>query len=146
MVGRRRPLSIAAAAAAAAALSVSLGIGSQTGATAGGGHHPSHPAKPTKVVIIVVDSLSKEIVDKYRMKNVKALMKDGVDTPRGYLGHTGSVTVVTHNVITSGQLPKHMGWTDEGYRDVAGILGDPEPTNPDQLYICLLYTSDAADE
>ena len=38
-------------------------------------------------------------------------MADGVDTPRGYLGHTGSVTVVTHNVITSGQLPKHMGWT-----------------------------------
>ena len=28
-----------------------------------------------------------------------------------------------------------MGWTDEGYRDVAGILGDPEPANPDQLYI-----------
>ena len=69
------------------------------------------------------------------MKNVQKLMKDGVDTPRSYLGHTGSVTVVTHNVITSGQLPKHMGWTDEGYRDVAGILGDPEPTNPDQLYI-----------
>ena len=43
--------------------------------------------------------------------------------------------MVTHNVITSGQLPKHMGWTDEGYRDVAGLLGDPEPTNPDQLYI-----------
>ena len=62
-------------------------------------------------------------------------MKDGVDTPRGYLGHTGSVTVVTHNVITSGQLPKHMGWTDEGYRDVDGLLGDPEPANPDQLYI-----------
>ena len=52
-------------------------------------------------------------------------MKQGVDTPRGYLGHTGSVTVVTHNVITSGQLPKHMGWTDEGYRDVAGVHGDP---------------------
>ena len=34
--------------------------------------------------------------------------------PRGYLGHTGSVTVVTHNVITSGQLPKHMGWTERG--------------------------------
>ena len=93
-------------------------------------------------MIIVVDSLSKEIVDKYRMKNVKKLMKDGVDTPRGYLGHTGSVTVVTHNVITSGQLPKHMGWTDEGYRDVAGILGDPEPTNPDQLYITSNATTD----
>jgi predicted AlkP superfamily pyrophosphatase or phosphodiesterase len=94
-----------------------------------------HPPKPTKVVIIVVDALSKEIVDKYHMKNVEKLMKQGVDTPHGYLGHTGSVTVVTHNVITSGQLPKHMGWTDEGYRDVAGALGDPDPTNLDNIYI-----------
>ena len=141
-MARRRPLfMIIAAAAAAAAITVSA-AGAQTGAAASGGHHPSHPAKPTKVVIIVVDSLSKEIVDKYRMKNVKKLMKDGVDTPRGYLGHTGSVTVVTHNVITSGQLPKHMGWTDEGYRDVAGILGDPEPANPDQLYITSNATTD----
>ncbi len=36
------------------------------------------------------------------MYNVEGLMKDGVDTPNGYLGHTGSVTVVTHNVVTSG--------------------------------------------
>ena len=84
---------------------------------------PEPPTKPDKVVIIVVDALSKEIVEKYDMDNVKALMGDGVDTPRGYLGHTGSVTVVTHNVITSGMLPKHMGWTNEGYRDVDGVLG-----------------------
>ena len=75
------------------------------------------------MVIILVDALSKEIVDKYDMENVKALMKDGVDTPKGYLGHTGSVTVVTHNVVTSGMLPKNMGWTNEGYRDVDGVLG-----------------------
>ena len=76
-------------------------------------------------MIILVDALSKEIVDKYDMENVEALMKDGVDTPKGYLGHTGSVTVVTHNVITTGMLPKHMGWTNEGYRDVDGVLGAP---------------------
>ncbi len=98
--------------------------------------------RPTKVVVIVVDSLSKEIVEKYDMRNVEALMEDGVDSPRSYLGHTGSVTVVTHNVITSGALPKHMGWTDEGYRDVAGVLGDPEPANPDQLYITSNVTTD----
>ena len=128
---RRRPMFAIAAVATALAVTAT---GAQSGQAAGR-HHPPAPEKPTKVVIIVVDSLSKEIVDRYRMKNVKALMRDGVDTPRGYLGHTGSVTVVTHNVITSGQLPKHMGWTDEGYRDVAGILGDPEPANPDQLHI-----------
>ncbi len=141
-MARRRPLFKTAAAAAAVALTVA-GAGIPGAAARGHGHgHGHHAKKPTKVVIIVVDSLSKEIVHKYRMKNIKALMRDGVDTPRGYLGHTGSVTVVTHNVITSGQLPKHMGWTDEGYRDVAGILGDPEPANPDQLYITSNATSD----
>lgn len=93
--------------------------GGQSGAAAG----PRPPARPDKVVIIVVDSLSKEIVKKYDMANVEALMADGVDTPRGYLGHTGAVTVVTHNVITTGMLPRNMGWTNEGYRDVDGVLG-----------------------
>ena len=99
--------------------------GTQTVAEAGdrGGGKGSALERPTKVVVIVVDALSKEIVKKYGMRNVEALMKDGVDTPNGYLGHTGSVTVVTHNVITTGALPKHMGWTNEGYRDVDGLLG-----------------------
>ena len=32
------------------------------------------------------------------------------------------MTVVTHNVITSGLLPKNMGWSSEGYRDITGVL------------------------
>lgn len=84
---------------------------------------PNKPtAKPTKVVTIVVDALSREIVETFDMKNVKALMDKGVDTPKGSLGHLGSVTVVTHNVITTGLLPKHMGWTDDGWRDTQGLL------------------------
>jgi hypothetical protein len=137
-----RPRMLAALAAVLAV--TAAGAGAQASAQPGGpgGHGPSPADRPTKVVIIVVDSLSREIVEKYDMRNVEALMRDGVDTPRGYVGHTGSVTVVTHNVITSGQLPKHMGWTDEGYRDVDGILGDPEPANPDQLYITSNATTD----
>jgi hypothetical protein len=54
-------------------------------------------ARPAKVVIIVVDALSKETVEKCDMRNVEALMKDGVD----------------------------MGWTNEGYRDVHGLIGAP---------------------
>jgi len=124
---RRRPLLTIAAVAAAIAVTAAGGPSGQAAAKP-----KPHPPKPTKVVIIVVDALSKQIVDKYHMKNVQKLMKQGVDTPHGYLGHTGSVTVVTHNVITSGQLPKHMGWTDEGYRDVAGTL---DPADPGDLYI-----------
>jgi hypothetical protein len=92
-------------------------------ASASGPEVKARATKPDKVVIIVVDALSRRIVEKYDMKNVQRLMARGVDSPRGYLGHTGSVTVVTHNVITSGLLPKNMGWTSEGYRDVDGVLG-----------------------
>ncbi len=123
-MSQRRARALALATAAVVALTLA---GTQTMAEAGGrGHGPgASRAKPTKVVIIVVDALSKEIVKKYDMRNVEALMKDGVDTPNGYLGHTGSVTVVTHNVLTTGAQPKHMGWTNEGYRDVDGLLGTP---------------------
>ena len=87
---------------------------------------------PDRVVVIVVDGLSRQIVQKYDMDNVKRLMHRGVDSPRGWLGHTSAVTVVTHNVLTTGQLPKHMGWTDEGYRDVDGVLSEyaTDPANP----------------
>ena len=142
----RRSRSLFAVLAAALALSVA---GTQADASANGPTaraapaHASHPVdRPTKVVVVVVDALSRQIVEKYDMRNVQALMRHGVDTPHGYLGHTGSVTVVTHNVITSGQLPKHMGWTDEGYRDVADVLPDTEPDNPDELYITSDFGSD----
>lgn len=82
----------------------------------------SKPSRPDRVVVIVVDALSREIVDRYDMRNVQALMRDGVDTPHGYLGHLGSVTVVTHNVVPTGLLPKNMGWVSEGYQDLEGVL------------------------
>ena len=34
-----------------------------------------------------------------------------------------SETVITHNVITSGQLPRDMGWADEAFRDTDNVLG-----------------------
>ena len=121
-MSQRRARALALVTAAAVTLTLA-GTQSVAGAGDRGSGPGSALTRPTKVVIIVVDALSKEIVEKYDMRNVEALMKDGVDTPNGYLGHTGSVTVVTHNVITTGALPKHMGWTTEGYRDVDGLLG-----------------------
>ena len=50
--------------------------------TAADAKAPPPTAKPTKVVVIVVDALSREIVDTYDMKNVKGLFPDdGVGRP-----------------------------------------------------------------
>ena len=34
-----------------------------------------------------------------------------------------SETVVSHNVMVSGLFPKHMGWSDEAFRDSSNVLG-----------------------
>ncbi len=140
-MSRRARISLTLAAAALAAAAFAPGVAAAGGEHGGGKH--TKPTKPDKVVIIVVDSLSKEIIDKYDMDNVQAMQRTGVDTPLGYLGHLGSVTVVTHNVITSGQLPKHMGWTDDGYRDVDGVLTGQGTVDPaSDLWITSDWTKD----
>jgi Type I phosphodiesterase / nucleotide pyrophosphatase len=81
------------------------------------------PATPTRVVFIVLDQLRPEFIDAFDMDNVEALMAGGASFPRAYLGHMASETVISHNVMTSGMLPKHMGWSDEWFRDSESVLG-----------------------
>ncbi len=51
------------------------------------------------------------------------LQQKGVTFPNAYVGDMASETVVSHNVMVSGQFPKHMGWSDEAFRDVDNVLG-----------------------
>ena len=83
----------------------------------------SATAAPERVVFIVLDQLRPEFIDAFDMENVKALMAGGTSFPNAWLGHMGAETVVSHNVMTSGMLPKHMGWADEWFRDSDGVLG-----------------------
>jgi hypothetical protein len=126
-----RSRSAAAAAALSALILTSLTLGSPAvsqaasdlqqppPASQGGADH----ARPTRVVQIVLDQLRPEFIDAFNMTNVKALMRGGASFDNAYLGHMASETVVSHNVMTSGLLPKHMGWSDEWYRDAEGVLG-----------------------
>jgi hypothetical protein len=85
------------------------------------GHHRHEP--PKRVLIVVLDQLRPDLVDTFDMRNVKALMRQGASYENAYLGHMASETVISHNVITSGQLPRDMGWADEVYRDSDNVLG-----------------------
>jgi len=82
-----------------------------------------HPDRPTRVLIIILDQARPDTIERYKMKNVMALMEDGVNFPNALIGHMAAETVISHNVITSGQLPRNMGWSNEVHRDVAGVLG-----------------------
>ena len=80
-------------------------------------------AQPKRVLIVVMDQMQPGYAQQFHMKNVLWLQHHGVTFPNAIVGDMASETVVSHNVMVSGQLPKHMGWSDEAFRDVSGSLG-----------------------
>ena len=96
------------------------------------------PEPPKRVLILVLDQFRPDYVDTFDMRNVRKLMRDGVSFDNAYLGHMASETVISHNVITSGQLPRDMGWGDEAFRDSDNVLG----VAPDSMWISGSLTRD----
>jgi Type I phosphodiesterase / nucleotide pyrophosphatase len=78
--------------------------------------------RPTRVMIVVMDQMHPEYAKQYNMTNVLWLQNHGVTFPNAYVGDMASETVVSHNVMVSGLLPKHMGWSDEALRDTTDVL------------------------
>ena len=107
---------------ASAALSLSLLAAAAAGPVTATATKGKVPKKPSRVLIIVLDQMLPEYVKRFDMRNVRSLMRSGVNFPRAIVGHMAATTVITHNVLTSGQLPKHMGWTNEVYRDTDNVL------------------------
>ncbi len=79
--------------------------------------------RPTRVMIVVMDQMQPGYAKQYKMKNVLFLQNKGVNFPNAYVGDMASETVVSHNVMVSGLFPKHMGWSDEAFRDVNDMFG-----------------------
>ena len=95
--------------------------------------------RPSRVVIIMLDQARADTIDRYGMKNVQKLQQKGTSFPNALVGHMAAETVISHNVITSGQLPKHMGWTNEVFRDVNGTLGPPNSFYVTSSMSCVDY-------
>ena len=97
----------------------------------GGSVAQGTPTQPTKVLIVLFDQMLPKYANQFDMPNFRALRDGGTNFKNAYLGYMASETVISHNVIVSGQLPKHMGWTDEAYRDTDNLLGH----GADEMYI-----------
>ena len=80
------------------------------------------PERPSRVMIIVLDQARPDTITRYGMKNVQELQRRGTSFPNALVGDMAAETVISHNVITSGLFPKHMGWTNEVYRDTDNVL------------------------
>jgi hypothetical protein len=124
-MSRRRAL----ATLSVAAMAATVLAGGATGAEAKG-HHPK-PPPPNRVVIVLFDQMVPQYADQFAMPNFRALRGSGTSFDKAYLGYMASETVMAHNVITSGLEPRHMGWTDEAYRDHANVFGK----GADQMHI-----------
>jgi hypothetical protein len=83
----------------------------------------AQPGRPTHVVVIMLDQARPDTIDRYDMENVQELQRQGASFPNALVGHMAAETVISHNVITSGLLPRDMGWSNEVYRDSANLLG-----------------------
>jgi len=57
------------------------------------------------------------------MTHLLWLQKRGVNFPNAYVGDMPATTMLSHNVMVSGQFPKHQGWPDEIFRDSDNTLG-----------------------
>ena len=80
-------------------------------------------ASPKRVLIVVFDQMIPKYADQFNMPNFRELRGQGTYFKQAYLGYMASETVISHNVIVSGQFPSHMGWVDEAYRDTDNIVG-----------------------
>ena len=80
------------------------------------------PTPASRVVIVLFDQMLPQYADQFRMPNYRRLRDHGVNYKNAYLGYMASETVIAHNVIPSGLLPKNMGYTDEAYRDHGNVF------------------------
>lgn len=80
---------------------------------------------PTKVMVLVFDQMRPDYIERFDLKNFKRLQKMGRNFSNSYVGHLGSLTIVSHAVISTGFLPKQLPWVDDVMVDKKGLLGKP---------------------
>jgi hypothetical protein len=114
----RNTRSLAAVAATVVITALTL-----TGPAGTASAHKTDRGTADRVLIVLFDQMVPQYADQFYMPNFRKLRGDGTYYNKAYLGYMASETVIAHNVITSGLLPKNMGYTDEAYRDHANIFG-----------------------
>jgi predicted AlkP superfamily pyrophosphatase or phosphodiesterase len=86
--------------------------------------------KPDRFVVLMFDQMRPDYVERYNLKNFKRLQKMGTNYPNALVGHSSSVTIVSHLVLATGLKPKSLPWADSFMVDRAGLLG-----KKDEVYL-----------
>ena len=80
---------------------------------------------PDHLVFMVFDQMRPDYIDRFDLKNFKRLKKMGTNFPNAYVGHMGSLTIVSHSIMATGVEPKVLPWADNWTLDKSGIFGKP---------------------
>ena len=81
------------------------------------------PTPPTRVMVLVFDQMRAEYIDRFELPNFRRAQALGLTFDNGFVGHLEANTIISHPVITTGKLPRHMPWSAQIMRDVQGWLG-----------------------
>src|SRR5260370_37391352 len=82
--------------------------------------------RPRLIVVITVDQLRPDYLDRYRPQlkgGVATLLRTGATFTDAYQDHAVTETAPGHSTILSGRRPAHTGIT----RNLAGVPGPAEP-------------------
>src|SRR5690349_18031765 len=71
-------------------------------------HAAARIAPPRRVVIVLFDQMVPDYADRFAMPNFRRIRDAGTSFDKARLGYMASETVISHDVIMSAQLPKHM--------------------------------------
>lgn len=87
------------------------------------GTPPSAEQIPTRLLIVVIDQFRADYLERVDLPNLRRLRERSASFDEAYVGHLSSKTVVSHAVLPRGVFPKKIGWSDDSFRDAAGVLG-----------------------
>jgi hypothetical protein len=90
----------------------------------------AYAKKPERVLVMMFDQMRPDYIERYDLKNFKRLQKIGTNYPNALVGHSASVTIVSHLVVGTGLLPKNLPWADSFMWDREAVLG-----KKDEVYL-----------
>lgn len=85
-------------------------------------------ASPRRVLFLVFDQMRPDYVDRFNLKHFKTIRQQSAHYKNALVGHSASITIVSHMVMTSGLYPKDLPWTDDFYQNFKGLLGSAQRT------------------
>src|SRR3989440_6299394 len=104
---------------------------------AAGAKAPAHPAHPKLVVVIVVDQMRGDYVDKFRGQwsgGLKRLVDEGAWFRNAAYPYAATETCVGHSTISTGAFPATHGmvanaWWDRNSQQIVTCTDDPKAKN-----------------